>query len=78
MKIDSHSDVIRAFGGQAALARALGEPPTRACHWMERGIPAKHWHKVESLARAAGVPVTCDMLAASPRRGAPARCDEAA
>lgn len=66
--IETHRDVIQAFGGQAALARALGVPPTRACHWNDRGIPAKLWHKVEALGRSSGVPVTCGLLAAAPKR----------
>jgi hypothetical protein len=67
MRIESHTDVIAAFGGQASLARSLGEEPARACHWNERGIPAKHWHEVEELAREAGLPVTARVLKGLPR-----------
>ena len=68
MELTSHAEVIAAFGGQVALARALGVEPTKACHWNERGIPAKHWHKVEKLGRSAGIHVTAQHLEVIPRR----------
>jgi hypothetical protein len=67
MSMDSHTDVIEAFGGQVALAKAIGLPPAQACHWRERGIPAKHWGDVEDLARAADLPITARLLKALPR-----------
>jgi len=53
----SHSDVIEAFGGKTALARALGIAPLRAIHWSKRGIPAKYWPCVEEteLGRTLGI-----------------------
>ncbi len=67
MSMDSHTDVIEAFGGQAALAKAIGLPAAQACHWRERGIPAKHWGDVESLAKQVGLPLTVLSLKALPR-----------
>ena len=63
-----HHDVILALGGKSVLARALGIEPKLATHWPRRGIPAKHWHRVEQIARAQGMRVTADDLAAWPAR----------
>jgi hypothetical protein len=68
MSMKSHTDVIDAFGGQVALAKAIGLPPTQACHWRERGIPAKHWPDVEDLAKEADIPVTARLLKTLPRK----------
>lgn len=56
--MQSHTDVIEAFGGRRALAEAVGVRPELAIHWHRRGIPAKYWPRVEEAAQSRGIPVT--------------------
>lgn len=62
----THADAIRRLGGLTKLARDLGHPTGIGLHWAERGIPARHWHRVEALAKERGAPeITAETLAAS-------------
>jgi hypothetical protein len=67
MDVQTHADIIKLFGSGPALARAIGQEPHPACHWLERGIPAKHWHLVERACAARGHTITAAMLAVMPR-----------
>jgi Meiotically up-regulated gene 113 len=60
--IRSHADVISAFGGVRALAKALGIDPKLATHWPKRGIPAKLWPTVGEVAVQHNVSVTARCL----------------
>jgi hypothetical protein len=63
----SHSEVIEAFGGLAALATAINVNAKRAVHWPVRGIPSKYWLCVEDAATARGLRVTArDLKRLSP------------
>lgn len=57
-------DIIRRFGTQAALARALGVGPTTVNNWVTRGhIPSRHWPKLVRLANRRGVRLSLEELA---------------
>lgn len=58
----SHYEVIAAFGGPRPLAAAIGIDPALSTHWVQRGIPAKHWHKVVNVAVARIPTLTIDDL----------------
>lgn len=64
--MNTHADVVDAFGGQTKLAVALGVPPSRTSHWKERGIPLKYRRAIEKtdLAREHGI--TADLLDSLP------------
>ncbi len=49
------SEIIDALGGNAEVARALGEKTSNVWRWRERGIPARFWHRMASLAAEKGV-----------------------
>jgi len=67
----SHSDVIEAFGGMAALAAAIKVNARRMVHWPVRGIPSKYWLCVEDAAAARGLRVTArDLKRLSPLKQA--------
>lgn len=55
--MQTHRDVVEAFGGQTALAKALGLPLTRVLPWTKRGIPARYWPCIEEteLGRKLGI-----------------------
>jgi hypothetical protein len=62
----SHEEVIQAFGGSRQLAEAIGVEPRLAIHWPRRGIPAKHWAKVEITPLAKQRGLTALMLGELP------------
>jgi len=64
----SHYDVIQAFGGLPALARAIGVDPQMAVHWPKRGIPPKYWPDIEVSALGARMGITARLLRHIPRR----------
>ena len=69
--MQSHSDVINAFGGVRPLAEAIGISPSRAIHWARRGIPAKYWPLVEEAAAGKEIGVTArDLRRLPPQMGA--------
>jgi hypothetical protein len=49
------SQIIDALGGNAELAKSLGEKTSNVWRWRERGIPARFWHRVAELAQQKGV-----------------------
>jgi hypothetical protein len=71
----SHANVVEAFGGTAALARAIDVSPKLTIHWGRRGIPARYWHRVEATelgrklgitaARLSNLPATASELEAA-------------
>lgn len=68
--MQSHADVIGAFGGTRPLAEAIGISPKRAIHWPDRGIPAKYWLLVEAAAAKRKIVVSAnDLLRLSSLRG---------
>jgi hypothetical protein len=48
-----HATVIRTLGGRAVVADALGLNRESVKSWSDpqRGIPARHWHRVVELAQ---------------------------
>ena len=58
----AHTDIIDAFGGVTALARAIGIDPKLATHWPRRGIPAKYWPAVEETELARRIGITASRL----------------
>lgn len=56
--MNSHAEVIAAFGGLKALADAIQVKPETAIHWPKRGIPARYWPRVERAALERDIPVT--------------------
>jgi hypothetical protein len=69
--MQSHSDVISAFGGVRPLCEAINVKPKLAVHWPHRGIPAKFWPAVEIAAheRERPIPITAAMLMKMPAKG---------
>lgn len=58
------SDIIDSLGGNAEVARVLGEDARTVWRWRSRGIPARYWHRVVEIARDREVPgVTYDTVA---------------
>lgn len=52
----THSQIISALGGSAALARALQVSQPAVWRWAnERGIPGARWLEIVRLAKARGV-----------------------
>jgi hypothetical protein len=58
----SHAHIVEAFGGPAALARAIGVNPKLAVHWPRRGIPAKYWPLVEETETGVRLGITARRL----------------
>jgi len=46
-----HATVLRALGGRATVADALGLNRESVKSWFHRGIPARHWHLIVDLAQ---------------------------
>jgi hypothetical protein len=64
--MQSHFEVISAFGGYSRLARLLGVSPRVARHWPKRGIPARYWPKVEEIAVTRDIVITAKELSRLP------------
>lgn len=52
-----HSSLIRALGGKAKLARALGLEDDVLTKWHVRGIPSRYWHEVIEIAASLDEPI---------------------
>ena len=61
--MQTHADIVEAFGGQTQIARILGLPVRRTSHWKERGIPLKYWFKLQETEQARERGITALMLA---------------
>ena len=61
--MQTHADVIDAFGGQTKIALALGLPVRRTSHWRERGIPLKYWFRIQETDLARERDITALLLA---------------
>lgn len=70
--MQSHSDVIEAFGGVRPFAEAIGISHARAIHFPRRGIPSRYWPSVEKAAIPRKIKVTTHDLATLTRDGEPA------
>ena len=68
-----HAEAIRAAGGRTYLAGALRLPVETVKSWPRRGIPAKYWHHVVSLAVGKMPELTIEAL----EHARPAADDEA-
>lgn len=44
-----HMAIIDGLGGHKRVASLLGLKANSVWRWYERGIPAKHWHKIIAL-----------------------------
>lgn len=64
--MQSHSDIIEAFGGQTRIAIVLGLPKARTSHWKERGIPLKYRRAIEKTDLAREYGITADLLDSLP------------
>lgn len=67
----THAEIIKLLGGPTKLAHDLGESSSAAMHWPVRGIPARVWPRVETLATLRGHPITAHDLAATHPRFRP-------
>lgn len=57
------SEIISMLGGYRSVAKALGVPHTVAHKWKKRGIPARYWNDVATLAKKRGVKgITVDAI----------------
>lgn len=56
--------LITTLGGYRALAKAVGRSPSRVHRWQDEGIPPHSWAAVVRAAKARGVAVSLDDLAA--------------
>lgn len=56
--------LITSLGGYRHLAAAVGRSPSRVHRWQDEGIPPHAWSAVVRAAKARGVAVTLDELAA--------------
>ena len=68
----THAKIIDAFGGNQALADALGEKASNVSRWRKRGFPARLWHQIVALAkrrRVAGVTFAAVAADAPPVQG---------
>ena len=65
----THAEIIRLLGGPTKLAAALGESSAAALHWPVRGIPARVWPRIETLAALRGLAdiTAANMAATHPR-----------
>lgn len=70
----SHQSVIAAFGGLSQMARAIGIPTSRTCHFARRGIPARYWPAIEIAAGERGILITAVGMMQLPVKCDPATC----
>ena len=57
------NEVIARFGGQSALARALGVNQSTVQHWSKTGhVPSWRWEQIERVAQQRGVPLAAGGL----------------
>ncbi len=78
--MDTVSDIFDAFGGPAAVARAIKVRPSTASEMKRRGsIPAEYWRDLVAGARARNIGgVSADALAAIHARRRRGEDDDAA
>lgn len=64
-----HSDIIKALGGAAHLARQIGDKPNTVFYWTRpgRGIPSDRWLQICQLPEAAALGITLKTLAEARR-----------
>jgi hypothetical protein len=49
------SEIIEAFGGTFALARAAGVSPKTVSNWKKNGLPSARFPDLEPLLRSQGI-----------------------
>ena len=69
--MQSHRDVIEAFGGQTALAKVLGIPVMRVLPWPKRGIPPRYWPCIEETELGRKLGITASRLKRLPPTSEP-------
>lgn len=60
-----HRQIIEALGGPSRVAKALGCSHSQPVRWQRIGIPPRRWREIATLAQAAGLQVTVDVIAAA-------------
>jgi hypothetical protein len=66
--LESAAEIIEAFGGTFALARAAGVSPKTVSNWKKNGLPAARFPDLEPLLRLNGIAPAITAFSFKPQR----------